>query len=494
MKIGFICDLHLPYGEQSVQYAFFNKALSVIRKEKPDTVICVGDIAAFGEISAIKYYFDKVSSLNHNFVLGNSDVRDVNTVDEVLSLPSGFSFDVGDRKILGVDTPFAKFDENAMSSICSLKDGDVLIIHHSVRGLLKESRDFLNEQLEQKALTVIHAHTHAANDYNCGRSRIIEIRALDPDKSIGNFPCVTFFEITDSDITYYEKLLAVENSSILSLRDYFGLSCLNNAEDLRFAIEHNVKRVELRCGNNEIGLDEETCRLAVEWKRKTGGYLSIHMPNLCYYADGLKGENNWKNAIALANLLNADALTMHPPRVSVELIKSDSVKNELLQLYAYAVNSVAPSVKIGIENLHLKKGENEMNRDFGYTPDEVSFWIDEINKILSNEGRVGHVLDVGHARNNGVFAQRFPIGKWYACMGGKTIGYHIHQVVRANNEFSNHKPIEDWFGPMISYASFFYCWKHNVLNHVPIFLEVKGYENFKKSIDAFMSLFDLSEN
>ena len=71
--------------------------------------------------------------------------------------------------------------------------------------------------------------------------------------------------------------------------------------------------------------------------------------------------------------------------------------------------------------------------------------------------RVGHVLDVGHARNNGYLASVYPVGRWYELMGERTVAYHIHQVVRSENGLKNHRPIENWFGPMISYVSFFLC-------------------------------------
>ena len=124
------------------------------------------------------------------------------------------------------------------------------------------------------------------------------------------------------------------------------------------------------------------------------------------------------------------------------------------------------------------------NRGFGYTPQEVGAWIDALNQKLG-AGRVGHVLDVGHARNNDPIAQKYPIGYWYAHMGQKAVAYHIHQVTRVPDGLQNHCAIENWFGPMINFTSFFYEWHRGRLGHVPVFLEVKGWENYEKSVDAF---------
>ena len=98
------------------------------------------------------------------------------------------------------------------------------------------------------------------------------------------------------------------------------------------------------------------------------------------------------------------------------------------------------------------------------------------------------MFDVGHARNNGTFASTYPISRWLEIMGKRVVAYHIHQVIRGENGFKNHTPILDWFGPMISYASFFYAWDTGITNHCPVFLEVKGNANYELSIKAFESL------
>jgi hypothetical protein len=73
-------------------------------------------------------------------------------------------------------------------------------------------------------------------------------------------------------------------------------------------------------------------------------------------------------------------------------------------------------------------------------------------------------------------------------MGDKIVAYHIHQVLAAEKGMQNHNAIENWLGPIINYSSFFYSWEKNVINHKPVFLEVKGCVNYQKSIDAFDEL------
>ena len=119
-------------------------------------------------------------------------------------------------------------------------------------------------------------------------------------------------------------------------------------------------------------------------------------------------------------------------------------------------------------------------------------WIDAINESLGMPNRVGHVLDTGHARNNGSFAKKYPLSRWYLEMGGRAKAYHIHQSVKQENgQLKNHRPIESWFGPMINYCGFLWAWDQGLLNHAPIFLEVKGWENHEKSMKGFAHDFSL---
>ena len=189
--------------------------------------------------------------------------------------------------------------------------------------------------------------------------------------------------------------------------------------------------------------------------------------------------------------MQVDGLTMHPPRIKKSLLLNNTaIWNQYLELYLYAVKKMDESVEVGIENVHKLKEEQglpDTEFGFGYTPSEVNLWIDAINQSLHKQ-RVGHVLDVGHARNNGELSSRFPISRWYEQMGDNIVAYHIHQVLQAEDCLKNHNAIENWFGPLISYASFFYAWEKLLIRHRPIFLEVRRIENFEKSLEEFSKL------
>ena len=483
--------MHLPADNLSPQYAFFKRAVEQIKKDGIDTVICLGDITSYGEWESFKEHFNLVQGMNYFYVLGNSDVRDEKTRDRFTNECKGFELYIGKRKIIGINTPFGNISQEDKKRIKLLSDGDILALHHGLHRIDEKSKEFLEKVANDKNLLIVHAHSHMKFDYECGRSRVVGLRALDPDKSIGDFPCVTYFDITDNNINLEEKIINISKEIVCDVSNYFGLSCVDNFKDVTYAAENNVKFIELRCNGADWYPDMSLLPVIDGWRKKTGGYLSVHMPNI-YWRDGeLKGEENWYKAVDYAVKVKADGLTIHPPRVKKDDMEiNGDVWKMFLKLYTYVAENVDENVKIGIENLHMERGENEETRAFGYNPQEVSLWIDSINGSLGKTNRVGHLLDVGHARNNGSVSQKFPISQWYRIMGNKTVAYHIHQVVPTENGLGNHRPIENWFGPVISYASFFYAWGEKILNHVPVFLEVKGSGNFEKSIKAFTDMLD----
>ena len=298
-------------------------------------------------------------------------------------------------------------------------------------------------------------------------------------------------------MTIEEVLIRLPKSYLENCSQFFGLSCVDNAKDVAYALEHSVKYVELRCNGKDWEPDPTLFPALEVWRKKTEGYLSVHMPNIHYLDGSFYGEEQWRKALAYAVQIKADNLTIHPPRVRVcDMPKAGEIWNYFLELYLLVVRSVPESVRIGIENLHKSSDEKlDETRGFGYRPEEVSAWIDAINTCVAEQDkeyerkpRVGHVLDVGHARNNGIFAQRYPSSAWYRIMGRKTVAYHIHQVKSGECGKKNHNALEDWFGPEINYTSFFYSWNHGLLNQVPVFLEVKGSESYDKSMAAFRQI------
>ena len=492
MKIGFICDTHMPCNKMSPQYAFFEMAVAQCKKDHIDTIVHLGDITSFGEQEVFEDYLKTMRCFPKSYyVLGNAEIRCKETQAYFLSKTIDIAFPIQGRTLIGVNTPFGTIDEEDKHRLFEAKDGDILFMHHGPHKLHENDKQWIEVLLSQRKLTLIHAHSHKWFDYTIGKSRVIGLRALDPDKSIGNYPCITYMDVTESDITIEEKMFCVDKDTLQQIRENLGLSCVDNHTDVAFAAKADVKNIELRCNNADWEPDLSLLPKVQSWRKVTNGYLSVHMPNLKWDGKEIQGIEQWYQAVDYAVALQADGLTMHPPRIRKSLLLNDTaIWEQYLELYLYAVKKMDTSVKIGIENIHKLKSEEGLSEEdfgFGYTPSEVSFWIDAINQALGGT-RVGHVLDVGHARNNGELSSRFPISRWYEQMGSKIVAYHIHQVLQTEDGLKNHNAIEDWFGPLISYASFFYAWEKEMIQHSPIFLEVRGIENFQKSLNSFLKL------
>ena len=486
MKIAFIADTHLSGNKNSPQFAFFNRAVEQIKKDKVQTLVHLGDMVMHGDERALDLYFNSISFVeNSHFILGNHDVNGAPNQEKVLSLAKDVKFSDGKRTFLGIHSHFARISNEEKEKICALNDGDVLFTHYPVTSLAQEDKEFFEEVLSQKALIVIYAHTHKFSKGTMGKSTLINLAAIDPDKCIGTYPCMYYIDF-DQEISIEEIEFKQDKSILLDLKEHFGISCVDNYKDLTYAIEKGVKAVELRLNASDWQPDYSLLPLIEEWIKATNGYLSVHMPNLKYKEGQIVGEQTWFNAIEYASKINADGLTIHPPKIKrAEL--TDELFNKFVEYYSAVVNAVDKRVAIGIENIHKGKNE-EIDKTnmygFGYTPEDVTRLISAINEKAGYE-RVGFVFDVGHARNNGSLASRYPISSWMEIMGNRTVAYHIHQVVRVDEELKNHRAIEDWFGPMISYASFFYAWDSGLINKKPVFLEVKGAENYEKSVVAF---------
>ena len=60
MKLCFMCDLHLPFDENALQYDVLKWAISDVKKEKADCIIFAGDVTCDGNIEVYNYFIDKI--------------------------------------------------------------------------------------------------------------------------------------------------------------------------------------------------------------------------------------------------------------------------------------------------------------------------------------------------------------------------------------------------------------------------------------------------
>ncbi len=493
MKIAVVCDLHLPLLKSAAQYAVLDWMVQNIQDEKADLTVVAGDVCAGGDLEALEYYLEKTSALNQLFLLGNADIRDPLSREEILSkYNQSRAMDFCGHRIVGISMPYTAFTEEDKALLSDCRDGDLVFMHHNFDALKEESRAFFSDILARKSLLVIHGHKHMEMESSIGKTNLIGVAGLDPDKAKG-LPCVTYFEFDKNGFTKYNRYFETDKSAVEDVLGHIGISCFHPETDIDYAVENNIKNIEIQLRKDaDLERFDILKEKVAHWRKNGGTYLSCHLPELRLTDGVLQGTERWYKAIELLSELKPDGVTVHVPRAQIkDMLVDGTYWRMYLTHFTKGLKKLPPHTKIGIENLHMVKGHNtnDAERLFGIVPEECLMWIDALNVYLG-ENRVGALLDVGHATNNSVLRERYPRSVWYEIMGKRLVAYHAHQVARVPEGLANHHAISDWLGMTISYASFFWAWQNNRINHVPVFLEMQTKENCDISIKALRAMLD----
>lgn len=484
MKAAVICDLHLSFDTKSVQYDVFEWAIKDINKNEVDVLLVAGDQTANGDIKAVDKYLEIINKVNCPVfsVLGNSDVRTKENIDYVHQLESPKVQCICEKYVYAINTSHGVLADEDKEVLLNSVNNCIVLMHHPISELNENDRVFMEEWKENHNNSCIicgHLHKRIFDD------KEFCVQALDPDKAIGEPPCITYFEFSENDIKSDFSYFPFEKAK--DVNDYIGISCFNILEDIDFAIEKQIKNIELR--PEAINMDVKDAIIAIEKFRMSGGrYVSLHMPDIGIDENGdFTPVEKWNLAVEFANNINVNGVTIHVPQVSVENMNQSSIFNKVVSFYCHYINKLPEDCVVGIENMHMtSKDKADDSRRFGYIPEECLLLINEINNKFA-KNRVGMLLDVGHARNNPPFSQKYTISSWYYLVGKLTVGYHVHQVtINSDGSMNNHTVINNIFGPLISYCSFFYSWENDLINKCPVFMEIRGgIENYIPSIKSF---------
>lgn len=484
VKIAVIADIHLTYLKGTVQYDAFEFALAGIKKSQADMVVCLGDVTADGDVGAAKYFLKRMEEVDipKLYILGNSDIRTKETVEEIKILQTNPQTEVGGVRCIGVNTSSGELSDDDIKLLQTSDKRTLVFMHHPHWCSMTEKGSASVKSFQENGnyLALIHGHMH----YYEKNGNVYSVQALDPDKAIGEPPCVTYFIVDNNEIRvefdYFPSEMPV------GMDEYLGLSCFCPETDIPFAVENQIMNIELR--PSAVYDDYDKLSECVDLWRKNGGkYLSLHMPDFGY--DGkIIGESKWDDAISFAKKIGVDGVTVHVPLVSLASMNAgaDSVLTDFI---TNKIKQLPKNCTVGIENMHMTASEkDDSQRRFGYTPDECLQFMNMINAAFGYE-RAGLLLDVGHARNNAPYSEHYPIGAWYGEVGKYTVAYHIHQVTMGDNGMENHMPIKSLYGPLISYCGFAHCWNNNKINQKPLFLEIRGGVSlYSQSVEYFKKM------
>ncbi len=483
MKICFICDVHIPYIEGSIQHDALKWACDFVERYNRELLIVAGDFTANGDLNAARFFEKEINKLKIPVIImtGNSDYRTPENREHMRKLRSPSMNMINGQVIYAVDDGEGVISDETINELNGLNSDAIVVMHHPIDDLPEPAKSKMSLWRENHPdILLFCAHRHVSEiDGNT-----IYLQSLDPDKAIGTHPCVVDFD-TETKICGNALYYCPAPKDIF---DYIGISCFYPIEDTKYAAENNIRCIELR--DTAVNENQEMLEEAVElWRSKVGTNLSMHAPEVTIDEnENVGSRDEWDKFIALAKKLDADRITLHVPKASLRIIreKPNSLENISCFLSEY-FKELKPECVIGVENMHMTSSEkDDMNRRFGYIPDEVI----EFMNVLSNftDRKVGINFDVGHARNNSPFSQKYNIGAWYKEVGKYCVGYHIHQVTLENGKFYNHMPIEHIYGKLISYASLLKCWSLDMINKAPIICEIRGdgtQAEYKSTLEMF---------
>ena len=484
MKICFLSDTHLPYRDDAVQNDALTFLCGEAKKAGADYIAAAGDMTADGDPDAARRFLKAVADTGLPAVIcpGNSDIRTAATVNEMLSFTSPAVNVFGDFTLISAGDADRAFSPDALAALAEAGKNTAVMMHHPPETLKPESAAALDGFHKRNPdAHIFYAHIHKSGTDGVFHS----LPCADPDKAIGEEPGALIFDTeTGKSITVHYPCPMPDGFC-----ERLGFTCFDPETDLLYAASRGIKHAELR-NIAFYGDINKVLNGAAAFRSTPGSTLSLHAPDFLFDDEGrVRNTAEWKDFIDFACLLSADRITVHTPRCSVKNFDNNILRNELEKFINIHFNELPPRCIIGIENMHMTKGETpDGSHRFGYTPAECKAFAEFCRPLTGHT--LGFNIDIGHARNNAPFSEKYTLGAWYAELGKSAVSYHIHQVINTPAGFENHMPFTEPYGALISLASFFKSIESGILNPAPAILEIRGAGEYRKSIDM---LFDLAD-
>ena len=471
-----MCDLHLPFDKSAIQYQALGFAVDSIKKRSPDLIIFAGDAVCDGNKDNYNYFLDKFCNIDIPFLYipGNSDLRDPNSISSVQKLASPALTAIGDTTIYALNDSDGIISEEQLHLIGNANGKSIVFMHHPFVALHPEYQKSMEAwRISHPDTLVFHAHMHVFERHG----NTISLPALDPDKSIGEEPCILYFDTDSQNIEKDHFPCPIPNDFI----DYLGVSCFR-LSDIETAIKHKLKYLELRPGACKFDYSKLS-ELIEKWNAAGGIGLSIHLPDIEMKDGEPFSTPDYDQLINIGKSLNANRFTQHVPKISVEEADEKTL-HAIADFICHKLDNFGTDLTIGIENMHMTAGEfPDSRRRYGYIPEECAHFAELLAKKIKH--KVGINFDIGHARNNAPFSQKYQIATWMSMLGDQFVGYHIHQVTNNNGAFENHVAITSNYGSLISYASLFRLWQDGTVVKAPLILEMRPEGAYEVSLNTF---------
>ncbi|MCY3766168.1 MAG: TIM barrel protein [Gemmatimonadetes bacterium] len=518
-----LTDLHLSDNPDTAAHQALQWAVDRVNLERPDFLAVAGDVTTFSTaVSAVRCLeaLDRVE-VPVLFTPGNAERRGRHamSVFETLAAPGRRVALFGDLQVLLPDTSTGTLLDDERSWLdrslgSNHAERRMVITHYPLDRMDGEGRAWLTRWLRENGVELLvagHSHFHRTRRENGFVEAVV--RGLDPDKAIGDLPGISLFE-SGQDGAWTETFIPWSPAIRLLPADL-----PNGMQPVGWSIQGDpVMAARKTCGSGlscleirpaDLDFSRKALSTALCDLRDQGPlYLSYHLPDLRWNSGARRvdGVDAVRAHLDCAMEAGADSLTVHVPRATAR--EMERVREHRMEatgcFFTFARTfeslfrqAVREGVGIAIENIHNPDNTpaDSPDREFATRIEEYLRWIDAVAAEVADlpGARVGALLDVGHARNNGGDLDNLqPLGDWYARLGRRILGYHIHQVETDPDSglLSNHHEIRELFGSRISFAGFLWAWSTHQITRGPLFVEVRDAEGREKTVRRFRRLFE----
>ena len=502
-----LTDPHLSDNLETTTWHALRWAINQVNDLRPDLLIITGDVTTYGNRSAAQSLCSLLSDVAVPifFSPGNAEHRNLGALPELAPLNSKPFVTYQNQLFLFPDTSRGSLsprERNRLQEITSQNsncESRIVATHYPTDALDADSRAWFELWLVKNKIELLVAgHKHIHRTRKMGQCTEIITRGLDPDKAIGDLPGISMFENPEPG-QWHETFIpwkfdvelqpstpastpvgwSIQGDPIAATEETrdFGLSCL-----------------ELRPPNLEFsrkGLDRALTQLRSEQDL----YLSWHLPNISWDSDTIQGIENVSAHLNCARDMGVNHLTVHVPQAPAQAMKNESLWQRFEDVYDQIFREAVESgIRLAIENVHNAVGvqPNDPICKFATDIDAYLQWINAMATRFDHAPNVGAHFDVGHARNNGEYGNIQPISEWYARIGTRILGYHIHQIGThpETGKIANHVEMHTLFDRRVSYAGFCYAWSTQQINRAPLFVEIRNHDQRRRSTQRLQKLFD----
>ncbi|MBQ8400407.1 MAG: metallophosphoesterase family protein, partial [Clostridia bacterium] len=315
MKICLLCDLHLPYHTESIQYDVLRWAMDDLQKKHADALVVPGDFTIHGDIPQAEAFLKATGALSIPVVIctGNSEYRNPDTKEYFRRLAAPSVNDIGNGwKVIALHDGEGRLTDEDYAALDAADDHCIVALHHPFHSLPSPHREKLTEWRENHPhVPVFCGHLHYTRDD--GDTHMLT--AADPDKVAGEHPCIAYYDTETKTIEKSYYFCPVPAGFL----QHIGISCYNPAVDIPYAAENHIGCIELRPG--AVGMDPDVLdKLLQNWRNHGGNCLSLHGPDLADKVGNLTSAAVWESFIAFANRIHANRITVHTPRVHLSVL------------------------------------------------------------------------------------------------------------------------------------------------------------------------------